>query len=187
MLCVTGDGRAPWIRPEVTQVFDLDGTRLAALAADIGLAVAVAEAPDAPPRGLRPLRLREKQRAGAHLCVLNHAGSVDRVARFVRDASAAGVTLPMIAGVAVYTDERSASVLCGFPGLHLDAARVEAVLTSADPVSAGIAAAVTEAEELLAVDGIVGVNLSGLASDRGELFAAHVKAAVGREIRGARQ
>ena len=33
VLCVTGDGRAYDVRPDVTQAFDLDGTRLAALAA----------------------------------------------------------------------------------------------------------------------------------------------------------
>ena len=54
VLCVTGDGRAQGVRPDVTQVFDLDGTRLAALAAVAGLTVAVPEAPDAPPRPLRP-------------------------------------------------------------------------------------------------------------------------------------
>lgn len=64
----------------------------------------------------------------------------------------AGVTLPLIAGVAVYTDERSA--------------------------------AVAEARELLAVPGVVGVNLSGLASARGEVFAAEVKVAVGGHLLG---
>jgi methylenetetrahydrofolate reductase (NADPH) len=33
VLCVTGDARAYDVRPDVTQVFDLDGTRLAALGA----------------------------------------------------------------------------------------------------------------------------------------------------------
>ena len=37
-------------------------------------------------------------------------------------------------------------------------------------------------EKLLAVDGVVGVNLSGLASDRGEVFAARVKAEVARAV-----
>ena len=48
-----------------TQVFDLDGTRLAALAAALGVPVAVPETPAAPPVGLRPARVAEKQRAGA--------------------------------------------------------------------------------------------------------------------------
>jgi methylenetetrahydrofolate reductase (NADPH) len=53
VLCVTGDARAYDIRPDVTQVFDLDGTRLAALAASLGLTPVVAETPLAPPRASR--------------------------------------------------------------------------------------------------------------------------------------
>src|ERR1700722_9562824 len=73
VLCVTGDARAYDVRPEVTQVFDLDGTRLAALAASLGVPAAGAETPAAPPRHLRPFRLAQKQRAGASVAGLNHA------------------------------------------------------------------------------------------------------------------
>jgi methylenetetrahydrofolate reductase (NADPH) len=184
VLCVTGDARGPGVRPETTQVFDIDGTRLAALAAAAGLVVAVPEAPDAPPVALRPRRLAEKQRAGAHLAVLNHVGSAQRLAAFAAAARAAGASVPLVAGVAVYTDERSARVLQRFPGLHLDDRQVDAVLRAPDPVAAGVAAAVAEARALLAVDGVVGVNLSGLASARGEGFAAGIKAEIGREISG---
>ena len=45
VLCVTGDARGYDVRPDVTQVFDLDGPRLAALAAAIGLPAAVPETP----------------------------------------------------------------------------------------------------------------------------------------------
>jgi len=183
VLCVTGDGRAEGVRPDVTQVFDLDGTRLAGLAAGLGMPAAVAEAPDAPPRALRPARLLAKQRAGARLAVLNHVGDAARLAAFVRAAREIGVSLPLIAGVAVYTDQRSAAVLQNFPGLELDPEPVARVLAAADPVAAGIEAAVAEARQLLAIDGIAGVNLSGLASARGEVYAAEVKAEVGRRIR----
>ena len=183
VLCVTGDGRAQGIRPGVTQVFDLDGTRLAALAAAAGLVVAVPESPDAPPTGLRPSRLWQKQRAGASVCVLNHARSAASLADFVGRARRLGVTLPVIASVAIFTDERSAAVLSRFPGLELDAAHVASVLSAADPVEAGIRAAATEAAEVLKIPGVVGVNLSGLASGRGELVAAEVKAAAGQLIR----
>jgi methylenetetrahydrofolate reductase (NADPH) len=185
VLCVTGDARGQGVRPDVTQVFDLDGTRLATLAATLGVPAAVPEAPDAPPVGLRPARVADKQRAGAGLCVLNHAATPARVAEFVTAARAAGATLPFLAAVAVYTDERSARMLQRFPGLVLDAAAVEAVLAAPDPVAAGIAAAVAEAAALLAVPGVAGVNLSGLASGRGERAAAEVKAAVAAEIRAA--
>ncbi|MGY1805987.1 methylenetetrahydrofolate reductase C-terminal domain-containing protein [Blastococcus sp. SYSU D00669] len=184
VLCVTGDARGPSVRPGATQVFDVDGTRLAALAAERGLSAAVPESPEAPPVDLRPARVVEKQRAGAALCVLNHVGTPDRVAAFVAAARAAGATLPFLAAVAVYTDERSARVLQAFPGLHLDGAVVERVLAAPDPREAGIAAAVTEARALLAVPGVVGVNLSGLASARGEDEGARVKAEVATRIRG---
>jgi methylenetetrahydrofolate reductase (NADPH) len=182
VLCVTGDARAYDIRPEVTQVFDLDGPRLAAMAAAAGLAAAVPETPAAPPRDLRPARLAQKQRAGAAVGVLNHA-AVDTVTAFMAGAAAAGVTLPVIAGVALYTDERSAAVLSALPGLELDQAAVRAVLSAPDPVEAGLAAAVREAKDLLAIPGIAGVNLSGLASERGYPYAASVKAELARRIR----
>ena len=94
------------------------------------------------------------------------------------------MTLPFIAGVAVYTDERSAAVLQAFPGLHLDHGTVNRVLTARDPVRAGIVAAVAEAREVLTIPGVVGVNISGLASAAGEVAAARIKATVGREVLG---
>jgi 5,10-methylenetetrahydrofolate reductase len=183
VLCVTGDGRGPGVRPGVTSVFDLDGTRLAALATAAGLSAAVPESPDAPPVPLRPARVAEKQRAGAQLCVLNHVASAARLAAFTAAARAAGATLPFVAAVAVYTDERSARVLQRFPGLHLDDDQVQRVLSAPDTVTAGIEAAVAEARALLAVPGVVGVNLSGLASAHGEATAAAVKAEVATRIR----
>jgi hypothetical protein len=185
VLCVTGDARGPGVRPGVTQVFDLDGTRLAALAGAAGLPVAVPESPAAPPVDRRPARVADKQRAGAQVCVLNHVRTPAEVAAFVAAARSAGATLPFVAAVAVYTDERSARVLQRFPGLHVDDATVEQVLAAPDPRSAGIAAAVAEARALLEVPGVVGVNLSGLASGGGEDDGARVKAEVAAAIREA--
>ena len=89
----------------------------------------------------------------------------------------------MIAAVAVFTDSVSAAVLQGLPGLQLDPAVTEQVLGAADPVAAGIAAAVSEARALLSIDGIDGVNVSGLASASGARLGAEIKAEVGRRIR----
>lgn len=183
VLCVTGDGRAPDVRPEVPQVFDLDGTRLAALAASNGLAVAVPESPAAAPQHLRPGRLLHKQRAGADLAVLNHLGSVEQVAEFVSAARRLGVTLPVIAAVAVYTDARSADVLATLPGLQLDPDRIRRVRDAEDPERAGIESAVEEAGRVLDTGLVAGVNLSGLASGRGFVHAAEVKAEIARRIR----
>jgi 5,10-methylenetetrahydrofolate reductase len=186
VLCVTGDGRAQGVRPGVTQVFDLDGTQLAALARSHGHAVAVPEAPAAVPRHLRPARLVQKQYAGAHVAVLNHVASAAEVAAFVTEARRSGLTIPVIAAVAVYTDERSARVLQNFPGLHVDGRQVEKVLAATDVRTAGIEAAVREARALLAVEGVAGVNLSGLGSGDGELAGARVKAEIGTRIREGR-
>ena len=183
VLAVTGDGRAYDVAPEITQVFDLDSTRLTALAAAAGLTVAVTETPTAPPTGLRPGRLVQKQRAGAGVAVLNHVPGAAEVERFVVAARAAGLTVPVIAAVAVYTDERSAAVLDALPGLDLDPSDVARVLTAADPVAAGIDHAVEQAGRLLAIDGVVGVNLSGMVSDRSVADAAGIQAEIGHRIR----
>lgn len=185
VLCVTGDGRGFDVRPDVTQVFDLDGPRLAALAASIGLSAAVPETPTAPPIAGRPWRLVEKQRAGASVAILNHVPRTEGVAEFVAAARAAGLSIPVIAAVAVYTDAHSAAVLGALPGLELDAATVARVLSDADPITAGIDAAVAEATALLAIDGVDGVNISGLASDRGFEPAAEIKAEVAARTRKA--
>jgi methylenetetrahydrofolate reductase (NADPH) len=187
VLCVTGDGRAYDVRPDVTQVFDLDGTRLAGLAASLGLPVAVAETPNAPPLRLRPERLVRKQQAGAGVAVLNHVRTAAQVTEFLATAHALGLTIPVVASVAVYTDERSAAVLTALPGLEIDPTAVTEVLTAADPVEAGIATAVAEAQALLAVPGVAGVNLSGMASARSVGFAAEVQAEIGRRVKEGRR
>lgn len=182
VLCVTGDARAPGVRAGVTQVFDLDGTRLAAAAAAAGLAVGVVESPEAPPTALRPGRLLAKQHAGAHVAVLNHVASVPALRAFLLAARAAGVTVPVVAAVAVFTDEESAASLQAFPGLHLDPAVVRRVLAAPDPRAAGVEVAVAEAAQLLALPGVVGVNLSGRGASGGALAAAEVKAEVGSRV-----
>lgn len=183
VLCVTGDGRGYDVRPDVTQTFDLDGPRLISLAASLGLVAAAPETPTAPPIQARPGRLVEKQRAGASLAVLNHVPFPDMVAEFMNTARAAGLSIPVIAAVAVFTDSVSAAVLQGLPGLELDPAVTEQVLDATDPVAAGITAAVSEARALLSVEGVEGVNVSGLASASGPRVGAEIKAEVGRRIR----
>ncbi len=183
VLCVTGDGRAYDVRPDVTQTFDLDGPRLVELATSLGMTAAVPETPTAPPVAGRPLRLVQKQRAGARVAVLNHVCTPELIARFMSDARAAGLTIPVLAAVAVFTDEVSAAVLQGLPGLALDPDVVERVLAAPDPVEAGIEAAVAEARALLAIDGVDGVNVSGLASAAGTRAGAQIKAEVGARIR----
>ena len=91
-------------------------------------------------------------------------------------------SIPVVAAVAVFTDARSAAVLTALPGLEIDPAAVDAVVTATDPVAAGIEMAVAEARALLAIEGVVGVNLSGMASSRGTAYAAEVQAEIGHRI-----
>ena len=72
VLCVTGDGRAFDVRPDVTQVFDLDGIRLAALATRDRPAGRRARDADRAAPGVAARPLVQKQRAGAGIAVLNH-------------------------------------------------------------------------------------------------------------------
>src|ERR1700760_3286407 len=119
VFCVTGDGRGYDVRPDVTQTFDLDGLRLVELAASLNMVAAVPETPTAPPVHARPARLVEKQRAGASLAVLNHMSSASALSAFMDDARAAGLRIPVLAAVAVFTDVVSAALLQGLPGLEL--------------------------------------------------------------------
>jgi methylenetetrahydrofolate reductase (NADPH) len=115
--------------------------------------------------------------------VLNHVERVEDVAAFMRSAHTAGLHIPVSASVVVYTDAVSAAVLQGLPGIELSTTSVDSTLGSPDPITAGIDAAVIKAQQLLAIDGIEGVNLSGLASARGHLHAAKIKAEIGMRIR----
>lgn len=180
--CVTGDARAPSVRTDASQVFDLDGVRLGSLARTAGLAVSVAATPVAPPLDLRPRRVVEKERAGAQVCFINHAGGPGPVGSFVAAAQAAGSTLSFIACVAVFTDPASAAVLAGFPGLQLEQGEVAQVLGAADPVQAGIDAAVAQAEAMLSIDGVEGVNLSGSATGGPEEESAAIMATIASRI-----
>ena len=60
------------------------------------------------------------------------------------------------------------------------------MVEAAEPERAGIEAAVEQARHLLSIDGVAGVNLSGMASSKGVLHAAGIKAEIGERIRGRR-
>ncbi|GAA4828982.1 methylenetetrahydrofolate reductase C-terminal domain-containing protein [Actinomycetospora corticicola] len=191
VLCVTGDSRpgsgaGTTVGAGATQVFDLDATRLAHLVATNGLVATVTAAPAAPPDpAARAAGLAAKQAAGARLVVTNHVASPAVLDDFLTAGRAAGVSLPVVAGVAVFTDARTARGLADLPGLALDPDAVARVLDADDPVEAGIEEAVAEARALLALDGVVGVNLSGVGSSAGWVPAADLKAEVGRRVRAA--
>ncbi|MET3768961.1 5,10-methylenetetrahydrofolate reductase [Marisediminicola sp. UYEF4] len=181
--CVTGDHTLTGARPDAAPVFDLDSTRVAALARTAGHLVSVAESPLAPPVGRRAERLLEKQRAGAEICFVNHAGGADRVESFIAQARVLGVTMSFVPCIPVVIDRASAELMLTFTTLVLPEGFLDAILAAADPRSAGITAAVELGRRMLALDGVVGVNLSGGTSPGGDLAFAGALATISQELR----
>ncbi len=183
--CVTGDHTETGSRPDAKPVFDLDSTEVASMARAAGHLVSVAENPVAPPVGRRPARLLEKERAGAQLCFVNHAGGVEPVARFIERARAIGVTLDFIPCVPIILDEHSAALIRSFTSLMLEPGYIESILDAPDPREAGIDAAVRFASRLLELDGVVGVDLSGGPQYGGEVEFSAALAEIALRIRAA--
>lgn len=182
--CVTGDHTLTGSRPDARPVFDLDSTELAALARTAGHLVSVAESPLAPPRERRASRLLEKQHAGAEICFVNHAGGAEPVAAFIADARAQGVTLGFIPCLPIILDSDSAALIRSFTELPLPPGYLEGILGASDTVEAGIAAAIALGHEFLAIDGVVGVDLSGGVDGRDELGYARAVATIAAALGG---
>lgn len=178
--CVTGDHTGTGHRPDAQPVFDLDSTRVAALARAAGHLVSVAEAPATPPVGRRPERLREKFAAGAEVCFVNHAGGVAPVRDFIEQVGAeyAGF-VPCVPAV---FDRGSAALLRSFTTLVLPDGYLDGILAAADPRAAGIRAAAELAQGFLALDGVIGVNLSGGPGPGGEAAFAEALAELAGEL-----
>ncbi|WP_420451820.1 methylenetetrahydrofolate reductase C-terminal domain-containing protein [Ilumatobacter sp.] len=164
--CVTGDHpRARFPDRPGSVRFGSDGVRIAALAASAGAGlVSVAESPAATPTAIRPGRLLEKERAGATMGVLNHAGGVVDLEAFAREVRRGGAQLPLAAPVPVITSRRAAEALMAFPGLVLPDGFAAAIVASDQPVTDGVEAAVTFAADLLGGHAYRSINLSGGAS-----------------------
>ena len=167
----------------MTQVFDLDGTQLAALrrrrARGGGARVARPR-----PGGVGRHRLLQKQRAGAPPAVLNHAGSAREVERSSRPRSGPRAHDSGPGGRRdLHRRPLGDGPLGAAPGSAWTGTRVERVLRASDTEKAGVESAVEEALQLLSLEHVAGVNLSGLASGQGVQHAAEVKAEVGRRIK----
>jgi methylenetetrahydrofolate reductase (NADPH) len=182
--CVTGDHPAARFGPDATAAFPLDGTQLTAIARDRGAQVSVAESPASPPVDRRAERLAVKQAAGADVAVLNHGGSPGRMRAFARAVRDRGVALPLVAPVPVVTDVASAHALEQFPGVELPSGLTRRIITAADPVRAGVAAAIDVGRELLDRDAsaFAAVNLSGSATGDGPEARAEIMAEVAAGI-----
>jgi hypothetical protein len=180
--CVTGDHTLTGHRPDARPVFDLDSTRTAQLARRLGHLVSVAEAPATPPVGQRAERLVEKLRAGAEVCFVNHAGGAGPVAAFIDRTRALGGTAGFVPCVPAVFDHASAHLLASFTTLVLPDGYLDGILAAADPRAAGVRAAAALARDLLALDGVVGVNLSGGPGPGGERAYAEALAELADSI-----
>lgn len=182
--CVTGDHTELGHRPDARPVFDLDSTQLAALAASYGVVVSVGENPVAPPVDRRAARLAEKARAGAAVCVVNHAGTAARVAAFIDAARQAGAgSLAFLVCVPLVASEAGLALLQTFTALALPPGYLATIIEARDPKIAGIDAAVAFATEVLAIDGVRGVDISSAVPAGDELVALDAIATVCDAIR----
>jgi len=178
--CVTGDHTSRGHRPDARPVFDLDATRLTALASAQGLAVSVAATPGAPPGPTdRARRLAEKVRAGAGLVLVDDADP-EVLAELADALAATGHAVPLVASVPVLT---SVAAVAAWPGTVLPPGLAERVAAARDPRAAGLRAAGELAHRLLAVPGVAGVHLSAGVVPGGEDAAAAEIALVAGELR----
>lgn len=184
--CVTGDHTNLGDRPDAQPVFDLDSTQLAALARVAGLLVSVAENPVAPPLEWRPARAAEKAKAGAQVCIINHAGTVERLRGFVSATQAlpGGEHLRFLACVPLVTTVEGLALIRTFTALALPPGFVETIEAARDPFVAGVDQAVRFATAALDVPGIVGVDLGAVYPPGSEDRAIAATIAVAQALRG---
>lgn len=180
--CVTGDHPALGSRPDAAAVFDLDSTQLTELASRAGLLTSIGESPFAPPTDQRAGRLVQKLRAGAEVCFVNHCGGVEPVRTFVEQVQQQGGHPWFVPCVPVVLDVGSAELLASFPGFVLPSGYLDRILQATDPFETGIRAAVELSEQLLALDGVAGINLSGGGAPGQELVFAEGLAEIGRRL-----
>lgn len=185
ILAVTGDHPASTALPDAHPVFDLDSTRVAALARRAGLFVAVAEQPAAPPIAYRPTRLALKARAGAELGILNLCGDIEDIARFTAALATTSAPVPVLVSIPVLASASAARRLASLPGVSLPPGIVTAAMGAGHGPDAGVRAAVDWGRRALAIPGVVGVHLSAVVdeADASGLAAVDALAATAASIR----
>ena len=104
------------------------------------------------------------------------------VASFVARAQDLGATMKFIPCIPIVVDRESAELLRTFTTLVLPEGYLERILGAQDVFAEGIAAAVELGHELLQIDGVAGVNLSGGAGPGREAWFAEALAQIGREV-----
>ncbi len=182
--CVTGNHPVSGHRPEATPVFELDSTQMASLARSLGLTVSVATSAVAVPVERRPARLAEKVRAGASIAIIDVLPDPVAMADFVaRSLEASDHPVSFLAVLPVPTSATDLDRLAEYPNAVEPPGWRAALDVAVDPREVGIRLAIELAEQLLAIDGVIGLNL-GLTHDGDHAEAAQSLLEVTRRLRG---
>ena len=150
VMCVTGDGRGYDVRADVTQTFD--STVRVWSSGSVGRkCCGGARDHDRPARMCPASPL-----GGEAACRRQLGGTQPRAVPghdcpFHESARSAGLSIPVIAAVAVYTD-RCRQRCCTGCRSPMDQAATEQILGAADPVAAGIEAAVPSSSQIRVAD-----------------------------------
>ena len=150
VFCATGDGRAPGVRDEVTQVFDIDGTRLAGMAAHHGL----------PGRRARGARTRRRGTCGQAACWPSRrrgrrwwcsttSGPSSGSRRSWPRRARSGCGCPSSRASRCTPTSARPRCCCASPASTWTPSAWREVLAAPDPVAAGCAEAVREARAVL--------------------------------------
>jgi methylenetetrahydrofolate reductase (NADPH) len=170
--CVTGNHTVSGNRPDAQPVFDLDSTRLTALAAGMGLTVSVAASPHTPPVDGRPIRTADKAAAGASTCMVDQPSTADELALFIRRVRSFGAAdLAFMPVITVLLAEDDFTRWKQYPNARIptrwDESYMSAITAGANThefESLGRQLAVELAAELCSLDGVGGV-LFGATAD----------------------
>jgi methylenetetrahydrofolate reductase (NADPH) len=182
--CVTGNHPFSGDRPDAAPVFDLDSSRLTALATSYGLRTSVAASPHTPPVHLRAKRTADKAWAGASLCMVDQPADAIELGGFiaaVRNHGAGAMSfIPVITTVLSVADfDRWSS----YPNARIPHGWEQRIRAAANPADVGRALAAGLALALLAIDGVSGVLLGATAEPSQALETAAALADVSTEVR----
>ena len=113
---------------------------------------------------------------------MNHSGGTAPVADFIARAQDLGATMAFIPCVPVVVDRASAELMGTFTTLVLPEGYLDRILSAADPFAEGIAASVDIALDMLDIEGVSGVNLSGGTEPGREAWFAEALVSISREL-----
>jgi 5,10-methylenetetrahydrofolate reductase len=167
--CVTGNHSVSGHRRDAAPVFDLDSTRLTALAAEQGLQVSVAASPHTPPVALRPIRTADKARAGATVAMIDQPTSIDEVQTFVDAVRAItapmGISMQFVPVVTIVSSLDDLSRWRQYPNARIPEGWIDplAAASPATVLEIGRRLAIELAISLNEIDGVNGVLLGSTA------------------------